>query len=133
MEERPNLMQIHNTPPLQPNPRFPPHYRRFMISNRPGERVIVLSHISSLCKLPSLNFSTSFVKKSIHENKHSRFSLYVRFNLDLEHVSASLFFFFSPPRGLIAFTCHICFIPSNVIFPRYWEHSLAPRAFAWRY
>lgn len=73
-------------------------------------------------KLPSFHFSISFVEKSIQENKHSVSSPCVRLNLDVAHVPAALF-----PRGLIAFTCHICFIPSNVIFPRYWEHLFAPR------
>lgn len=66
-----------------------------------GERVIVLSHISSPCKLRSFHFSTSFVEKSILENKHSVSSLRVQVNLDFVHVflplslSHSFFFLFS--------------------------------------
>lgn len=86
-----------------------------------GEGYCFVSHFLP-CKLPSFHFSTSFVEKSIHENKHSVSSLRVQVNLDVVHVCATLF-----PRGLIVFTCHICFIPSNVIFPRYWEHLFAPQ------
>lgn len=122
VEQQPNLMQIHSTPPPPQTPGLPHHYSSFMISNRLG-RVIVLSHISSLCKLPSFHFSTSFVEKSIHGNKHS--VVFAPRPSQFRFGACFLPLFF--PRGLIVFTRHICFIPSNVIFPRYWEHLFAPR------
>lgn len=73
------------------------------------------------CKLPSSHFSISFVQKSIRENKHSASSPRVRVNLDFARSCRAF------PRALIVFTCHICFIRSNMIFPCYWEHLFAPR------
>lgn len=114
----------------QHKPGLPHHYSRFMISNRLGRGLLFCLTFPPLANSALFHFSTSFVEKSILENKHSVSSLRVQVNLDFVHVfpplSLSFFFFFSP-RGLIVFTCHICFIPSNVIFPRYWEHLFAPR------
>ncbi len=81
-----------------------------------------MSHISSAANSCLSIFPPHLWEKSIHENKHLVSSCRVQVNLDFVHVSPSLF-----PRGLIVFTCHICFIPSNMIFPCYWEHLFAPR------
>lgn len=86
-----------------------------------GEGYCFVSHFLPR-KLPSSHFSTSFVEKSIHENKHS--GVFAPRPSQFRFCACPRRSF---PRGLIVFTCHIRFIPTNVILPRYWEHLFAPR------
>lgn len=110
-------VQIQNTPS-----RLHQRCRRFMISNGLGRGVIVLSHISSLANSSLPIFPPHLWKNQFMKINTRVSSPGVQVDLDFAHVSAALF-----PRGLIIFTCHIRFIPSNVILPRYWEHLFAPR------
>lgn len=126
VEEQPYLMQIHNKPSTKGrSSSAPPLVYDLRCA---GERVIVLSHISSLAKLLFFHFSTSFVGKSIHENKHS--GVFAPRPSQFRFCACfcrSLSLFFLRERGLIVFTCHIRFIPSNLILPRYLEHLFARR------
>lgn len=89
VEKQPNLMQIH-TPTSTKPPIFLTTTIHLWFQIGWGEGYCFVSHFLP-CKLPSFHFSTSFVEKSIHENKHSVSSLRVQVNLEFVHVSATLF------------------------------------------
>lgn len=76
-----------------------------------------MSHISF-----PVNSLLSIFPSHLRKNQFMKINTECRVNSDCVHVSLLLF-----SRGLIVFTCHICFIPSNLIFPRYWEHLFSPR------